>query len=129
MIRISVDEGYAFDMLAIAEVKTKKLNLEDKRYGPVFAHFCKILFDIGHELSDTHILAKIIASPEYQELKRVNSDLFDLIDKLKKENGEECYDKRVDMLNYSRFLLKKKLQERFFPETQVSEQKIGYDKA
>jgi hypothetical protein len=40
----------------------------------------------------------------------------------------ECYDLRADRLNYRRFECKKALQAKFFPQSILTEVKLGYEK-
>jgi len=116
MIKINVDEGYAFDFLAI-------LNVKSKRNKDILTphNECRdfLISQIGDEL-----FLEIESSEEYKSLLDINELIFETIDKLKKGDVEAAY---VDNLNYERFIHKKKIQDKFFDKGQ-SEIKIGYGK-
>lgn len=116
MIKISLDEGYALDMLAISLVKARK--------APSIAS-CKNYFDLANEIKDQITLGKfsdVVESDEFDELVEVNSQVFDAVD-LAKTNAIRASE--VDQLNYQRYLCKKKIQEKFF-NGELKEQKVGY---
>ena len=109
MILLPVDESYFFDYLSILQIKDSHC------------------LDIYFTYLDTQITKDktnyILSSPEYGNLKNINQELFDLIDKCKTEN---IYASEIDELNYKRWEAKKLLQERFFKNNPITEQKIGY---
>ena len=116
MIKINVDEGYAFDFLAILKVKAKrdKFLLEphkDCRY--------LLVSQIGEEL-----FSQVESSEEYKNLIGINELIFEAVEKARKDEVPASY---IDNLNYKRFLSKKEIQDKFFDKRQ-SEIKIGYDK-
>jgi hypothetical protein len=121
MIKVTLSESYVMDMLSILSVKILKQptainisnhkNLEDE-----------IKSQIGWVKYED-----IICSEEYLELSRTNLNLFNHIDEIKSRPFKEKDAVETDAYNYSRFLGKKKLQERFFPESPLREQKIGYE--
>lgn len=116
MLKISVDYGYAFDMLAILEVKNLFLNKKNDNYLKLQN---EIEFQIGQEKMQT-----ILKSKQYQYLLAANKKVFDLVDKAQKDNGLA---KQVDSANYERYTSKVNLQKTFF-DTEVTEVKIGYNK-
>jgi hypothetical protein len=116
MIKITVSEGYAFDYLAILEVKTgKSPSPQNTR------NFADCLADLRAQLNPER-LAQILASPEYADLVQTNRKVFEAVDGAKRD---EVPASRVDALNYQRFECKQRLQNKFFHEP-LTEQKIGY---
>lgn len=120
MIKIEVDEAYAYDMFAIATIKLSKNDNSLNR-----ANYASLACDIYSGIGEKHHL--IISSSEYEELYRINRNIFEYIDKMKTNPSIED-GVWVDKQNYARFLAKKALQEKFFPSQKLSEQKIGYEK-
>lgn len=116
MLKISVDYGYAFDMLAILEVKNSFLNKKNDNYIKLYN---EIETQIGSEKMNT-----ILKSKEYQNLIITNKKVFDLVDKAQKDNGLA---KQVDSANYERYTSKVNLQKVFF-NAEITEIKIGYNK-
>lgn len=116
MLSISVDEGYAFDLLSIAKIKSNivKTKVTEEIYERTKL---EIHLAIGGEL-----LNKITTSKEYSDLLDANLKVFQLVDEVKKF---PCLGGDVDQANYERFLAKKRLQEKFF-NTKYKEVKIGY---
>lgn len=119
MVNISVDESFAFDLLSIADVKIFFGGSEHSaNYNRLAANLVE---NIGFE---DH--SRILGSEEYRELYKTNFELFGQIDKLKiyHPTGENA--KKIDELNYYRFICKKRLQDKFFPNSPITERKIGY---
>lgn len=116
MLKISLDYGYAFDMLAILEVKNLFLNKKNDNYLRLYS---EIESQIGQEKMET-----ILKSKEYKDLVVTNKKVFDLVDKAQKADGLA---KQVDSANYERYISKVNLQKIFF-DTEVTEIKIGYNK-
>lgn len=116
MIKISVDEAYAFDYMSILEIKLEKnYNVET------------IINTIKNELINQlgfKQFNEIIISEEYINLKFSNKNTFDAVDKAKTDDILASF---VDRCNYERIICKKKLQDKFFNNT-LSEVKIGYEK-
>lgn len=67
----------------------------------------------------------IVNSDEYLDLLEVNLELYRLVDAVK---SEPHLGKDVDNAVYKRRLAKIALQNKFFPNTELSEQKFGYEK-
>ena len=115
MIKISVDEAYAFDYMSILYIKLEK-------YDSVK----NIINIIKNELINQLGVDKfndIMASEEYKNLKNSNKTTFDAVNKAK---TDEVLASFVDSCNYERMICKKKLQDKFF-NNKLSELKIGYD--
>lgn len=117
MIRITVDEGYAFDFHSIAAVKAAQVDNAQNA-----ANLQRIEHDLVEQIGDAHHRA-ILVSEEYANLYAVNLRLYNLVDAAKKDLVKAS---EVDRGVYDRWLAKKVLQEKFFPEIPLQEQKIGY---
>jgi hypothetical protein len=122
MIKISVDEAVAFDMLSILAVKNALFpNLEK-----VSMNLAIMAQEITNELQGNILFNEIMISEEYAFLYLTNLQLFQLIDQIK-IRGEELGDAiAIDSLNYNRWKAKKSLQIKFFPKSELKETKIGY---
>ena len=114
MITILVDEGYAYDYLAILVVKSKKLKtdkaLEARNQCNEF-----IMNQVGEE---KHL--DILKSKNFIDLFNVNSETFDAVEKTR---YGEISAKEVDDLNMKRYNCKVALQNKFFPKQKISELK------
>lgn len=119
MLKISLDEGFAFDILSITQVKIIKSSKQDKeKLVSNYQNLSKeIISQIGFDLYE-----QIVASEEYQNLRGANEKTFDLVEEVKKDNGLA---KLVDDSNYDRYQKKVALQNKFF-NNEVKEVKIGY---
>jgi hypothetical protein len=116
MIKINVDEAYAFDYYSILELKYKNGYIAEN----LLEQTKNDLYDsVGIELTDI-----ILKSIEYKNLFNSNQITFDAVDKAKTDEVSASY---VDKCNYKRMLAKKDLQNKFF-NNQLSETKIGYNK-
>lgn len=121
MIKVGVDEGYAYDMLSIQMVKHEK--------APSLKSDGAMLQLGGDIIAATTIKGhmSVVWSKEHQDLIDTNRKLFELIDELNKHPADcSCYGCQVNRLNYVRFLCKRALQDKFFPGTTQTEQKLGY---
>lgn len=115
MIKISVDEGYAFDCLSILEVKNRFSPSEES--GEKLRVFEKNIKDqIGP------VFFTIKASKEYGNLYKTNEFLFAKIDESKKGRVPASY---IDYLNWVRFIHKSSINDSFFKDTS-KEIKLGY---
>ena len=113
MIKISVDEAYAFDYLSIIEIKQRiKRNINTETIKN------DIIQDIGVDKFN-----EVIDSIEYKELKSANKVVFEAVDMAKKHQIPASY---VDYCNYQRMIHKKKLQDKHF-NNELTEIKIGYN--
>jgi hypothetical protein len=113
MISILVDEGYAYDFLAILEVKKTK-NLKNS-----YDNWClcqnSLELQVGKELHQ-----RILFSQEYKNLYIINEQTFNAVEKARYGTITA---KEVDNLNMKRYNCKLDLQNKFFPSTKVSESK------
>lgn len=113
MITINVDEGYAYDYLAILEVKyVKKLKNSEENFVMCFRHMSNQLGEDFHN--------KIFHSLEYRALFEANKRTFDAVEKAR---YGDITAKEVDDLNMKRYYCKIALQNKFFPTTKVLESK------
>jgi hypothetical protein len=112
MVKISLDEAYAYDLLAICEVKIKKnINNAKINYELIFN-------ELQDQINNLHLT--ILSSDEYNNLLDVNEKTFDAVEKARYGTITA---KEVDNLNMQRFLYKQKLQLKFFPKSNILEQK------
>lgn len=117
MIKLSIDEGAAFDMYSILRIKLSKV---------VSAQTLSSINLMQTEIKDAIGAAsftEILSSEQYAQLIETNAKLFELIDEIKKQGRQDP----VDQLNYQRYQGKGAIQAAFF-DTPLTETKIGYDK-
>ncbi len=110
MIDLLVDEGYAFDYLAILEVK-KNNNPEQSAVWMSCSAYLSSQF-----LQETWL--NLISSKEYRKMVEVNQKTFDAVDKAR---YGEITAKEVDDCNMQRFKAKQQFRNKFFPESNQSE--------
>lgn len=116
MIQISVDAALAYDMLSILSVKSQTKPEVRPDWDRLIV---EIIRQVGQE-KHNQIMKEV-----YPVLWAINSAIFNRIDDLKK--SDQPIDAReIDSMNYQRFEIKQQLQRRFFPETPLTEQKLGY---
>ena len=119
---ITVDAGYMFDFLSIYDVKLLKIGSGENNQN--LKNFNNTESDIVIQIGED-LYSKIIKSQEYQNLYYINRKLFDLVDLAKDDKVKAS---EVDAYVYKRFLAKKALRLKFFPESEEVEQKSGYEK-
>ena len=123
MVKISVDEGYAFDILSIFEVKIN--NCDDPKKIEISGKAFELLRqELEAQLGSAKLL-QIMNSVEYHELYNENKKTFLLVDKIRASN-EVSLGKDIDKNNLSRFECKRKLQNKFF-DSQMLETKTKYE--
>ncbi len=122
MIKISVDVSAAFDILSIFQVKLAYCDGEKKEQ--INNKKDKLWDEIVQCLSPK-LVVSIYKSDEYKNLYNCNKQIFEILDKAKKE-PKTIYMEDVDYLNYDRFKAKQELQKKFFNK-ELGEIKIGYD--
>lgn len=123
MINLKLSEGFVYDLLAIAEVKYQKNPSNSAAASNLRKLNSEIVEQVGIK---TH--TEINASKEYEEMLTVNELIYDKLDNMKRfgeRNGDAL---EVDGLVYRRFLAKQALQNKFFPNNDLGEQKFGYVK-
>lgn len=116
MIKLLVDEGYAFDYLAILFIK-KDLSDTAKLSWEKCSNY--IRNQLGYRL-----FTSIIESEEYKNIIEANKKTYDAV-ALAKE--DKCTAQHVDKCNYERYIAKINLQKKFF-NNDVTEVKVGYEK-
>lgn len=110
MIQLPVSEAVAFDFYAIAFIKYER--------GFGFDEVERIRESISTQISIPFF--DIIGSVEFRNLWRSNSTVFDLVEKARLDH---CKASDVDKANHQRFLAKKALQEKFWPNNDLMEKK------
>jgi hypothetical protein len=118
-MKITLPEGYIFDILSIYQLKLLKFQ-DDSIH---LSNFNNLLNEIKSQIGNDKAL-QVMESQEYLDLVTANVKTFDLVDAVK---IDPCLGKEVDASNYKRFLAKKALQEKWF-DSSYSEVKIGYSK-
>ena len=118
MISLPVDEAYAFDFLAILEVKfLQSKNPSMKNKVNEYAGY------IEKQIGEPKFY-EITASQEWKNLVEANTKTFEWVDKAKTDS---CKASDVDRSNYERCKARKALQEKFFPGRPITETKTGYE--
>lgn len=118
MINILVDESYAFDYLAVLHIKYLRDTTNIQKELNFRTCWDYIKNQIGDALFNT-----IIKSEEYRQCYEANVKTYDAVEAAKTDQVKASY---VDQCNYERFLIKQKIQEKFFNNT-ITETKIGYE--
>ena len=113
MINLLVDEAYAFDYLAILEVK-KNLYCSEQKENTY--NECKLF--LSNQLEN---FKDIVESKEYEDLYSINLFTFNLIDRLRE--GRDITALEIDNANMERFYKKRALQNKFFTSP-LKEEKI-----
>jgi hypothetical protein len=119
-IILSHDPAFAYDLLSIAHVKFFK----NKNNTKAEENFLFLNKEIALQVTE-NLHNKIINSVEYHNLYSINEEIYNKIDKIKKDGellGDALY---IDNQNYNRWLKKQELQNKWF-NIKLSEQKFGY---
>lgn len=116
MIKLLVDEAYAFDYLSILDLKRQKSSDSYDAWINCYKYL-QNQFDNDKWLS-------MIYSSEYKEMLKANTLTFDAVEKAKNNEVSAQY---VDECNYLRYKAKQNFQKKFFSES-LSELKLGYEK-
>jgi hypothetical protein len=120
MVNIQIQESEAFDRLGIIEVKifnTNDLQTKTELNRQKLDLMAEINKSIGYDKARA-----VYSSKEYTDLYNVNFELFDAVDKAKKDEVTASF---VDELVYERHLAKKNLQNKHFGN-EFKEIKLGY---
>jgi hypothetical protein len=114
MIKLLVDEGYAYDFLSILHVKKLFFNNEKSK---LLYNECSQFIEnqIGQLLHQN-----ILNSDEFKNLIDANAKTFEAVEKAR---YGKISAKKVDDLNMLRFKFKSELQNKFFPFNVFSESK------
>lgn len=115
MISITVDEGYAFDLLSILKIKSDFY--PDKNLDIYNSLFDLIKSQIGTEKFNT-----IIESNFYLELLIENQNMWDTISQI--NNGVKIDGIKINTMNFTRHEKKRNLQKYFF-DSELTENKYS----
>ena len=119
MINILVDESHAFDYLAIFEVK-HKIDPTNKEKE---LNFKKCRNYLKNQIKNNEFFESIMSSEEYKDCFETNYLTFQAVNDAKTDKVKASY---VDKCNYRRFLIKQRIQKKFF-NSKITETKIGYE--
>ena len=108
MIKISVDEAYVFDMLAVFDVKIK--NLSGEKLVTTLEKFSDMVEEVVDQIGHLKY-EEIYNSFEYKKMIEANQRVFELIDESKTDTGLA---KITDDANYERHIAKMALQKKYF---------------
>ena len=108
MMKVSLDEAYVFDMLAILDVK--KTIFTEEKLSSVLSLYSEMIKEIIEQVGEEKF-CKIINSDQYHDLIKANELVFNLVDRTKLAGGLA---QEVDNANYNRYLKKQALQSQFF---------------
>lgn len=108
MIKLTLEEGYAFDVFAICQVKYKMIH---SRYKEIGQQLAVLTDEIVGQIGERRFL-EITESPEYQALFEANRKTFELVEECRR--GEDGLAKRTDAANLERHKAKNALQTKFF---------------
>lgn len=115
MLNIKVDEGYAFDYLAILKVKSELLISEKNT-----SNYLECKEYLKSQINDSIFWEKIENSLEYSNLINMNIETFKAVELARYGNTSAKY---VDECNMNRYAAKINLQKKFFPKTEIKETK------
>lgn len=116
MIKLLVDEAYAFDYLSILDLKRQKSSDSYNAWMNCYKYL--------ENQFDNEKWQSMINSFEYKEMLKANTLTFNAVEKAKNDEVSAQY---VDECNYLRYKAKQKFQEKFF-SVNLSEVKLGYEK-
>lgn len=116
MIRLLVDEAYAFDYLSILDLKRQKSSDSYNAWINCYKY-------LENQFNNDK-WQSMINSFEYREMLKANNLTFDAVEKAKNDEVSAQY---VDECNYLRYKAKQNFQQKFFSEN-LSEIKLGYEK-
>lgn len=114
MIKIEVDEAYAFDMLAIAELKAKYKPTPQNRLNTT------LMTTVIQDQITPELFTAIRESEPYEALLEANQTAYLLVDRI--ATGEKIGAEMVHNANMKRYHCKSKIQAVFFGKS-LNEQK------
>ena len=123
MITLTHSEAFAYDLLSIAYVKLFHNSGDERAYKNVMDLSAEIECQVGGAPHEA-----ILASDSYDRLYRVNDEMYVRINEIKQRKVTPEDATYIDDRVYQRFLAKKALQEKWFPDAPLTEQKFGYEK-
>lgn len=110
MLKLSLDEGFVFDVLSIHQIKSQSADSETKKAIAASA-YRKLVLELAEQLGSNK-LRMILMSEEYEVLLAANRLTFDLVEKAR--NATSGLAKEVDDANMNRYNAKVALQATFF---------------
>jgi hypothetical protein len=124
MIKVTIDEASAFDMLSILEIKLiGEWRMEQAKKKKLNENYELLKGEIIEQIGEDKY-NEILDSEEYRFLLASNNVVFQMIDKVKESKAREAQTaKVVQSMNDDRFRLKSKLQTQFF-NNKLIEQKL-----
>ena len=124
MIKVTIDEASAFDMLSILEIKLiGEWRMEQAKKKKLNENYELLKGEIIEQIGEQKY-NEILDSEEYRFLLASNNVVFQMIDKVKESKAREAQTaKVVQSMNDDRFRLKSKLQTQFF-NNKLIEQKL-----
>jgi pyridoxine/pyridoxamine 5'-phosphate oxidase len=114
MINLSVDEAYAFDFLAILEIK------KDNSIGD-FVNYENCLTSIRDQVG-FEVFYDVMKSEHYHNLVKTNQLVYDYIEQIR--NGIQIDGKVVDDANMLRYYHKRALQSEVFQSALVEKKTV-----
>ena len=114
---ILADAAYCFDFLSILDVK----RIKNSDYDNHTNYITQI--QLLEDFIGAGKLREILNSSEYNELYLVNLKLYELVDL---SSRDEIRASQVNAANHRRFLAKREIQKRFFPEECQIEKKANH---
>lgn len=115
MLKVSLDEGYVFDILAIYLVKSELADTEHRKAVSLDAAN-KLAKEIEEQIG-FDLFLPLVNSQHFKDLKAANRETFLLVDEAR--SSDEGLAKKVDAANLRRYHCKVRLQERFFGSSPV----------
>lgn len=112
MIKLSVCEAYALDYLAILMVKIENGIESDDARKPLVRDLSKQIGEMRFNL--------VRKSSAWNRLLAANRRVFALVEQAARNL---CSAQDVEQANYERYLAKRELQERFWPDSPLDERK------
>lgn len=116
MILLPVDEGYAFDYLAVLHTKSEA-GLDVK------AELSRVEVFLAQQITN---LNQVLGSIEYKRLLVANSRTFEAIESA---HRGKISARKVQEINHLRFKAKRELQRKFWPNAPILERKTRLDNA
>jgi hypothetical protein len=124
MIKVTIDEASAFDMLSILEIKLMgEYKIDNAKKKKLNENYELLKGELIEEIGEDKF-NEILDSEEYRLLLASNNIVFKMIDKVKESKARETQtSKIVQSMNDDRFRWKGNLQNAFF-NNKLIEQKL-----
>ena len=124
MIKVTIDEASAFDMLSILDIKLMgEYKIDNAKKKKLNENYELLKGEIIEQIGEDKF-NQILDSEEYRFLLASNNVVFQMIDKVKESKAREAQtSKVVQSMNDDRFRCKGNLQNAFF-NNKLIEQKL-----